>query len=68
MRREDKVEDLKVPGDSHAKEETQVYQHLVPPLVGAVTGARARTTNIETVLKLKRIVIAVPCHSFWKGH
>ena len=62
MRREGKVEDLKVPGDSHAKEETQVYQHLVPPLVGA------RTTNIETVFKLKRIVIAVPCHSFWKGH
>ena len=46
MRREGKVEDLKVPGDSHAKEETQVYQHLVPPLVGAVTGARARTTNM----------------------
>ena len=23
---------------------------------------------VETVLKLKRIVIAVPCHSFWKGH
>ena len=45
-RREGKVEDLKVPGDSHAKEETQVYQHLVPPLVGAVTAARARTTNM----------------------
>ena len=46
QRREGKVEDLKVPGDAHAKEESQVDQHLVPSLIAAVTAARARTTNM----------------------
>ena len=45
--REGKVEDLKVPGDAHAKEEPDVDQHLVPlDTDSAAAGAvRARTTK-----------------------
>ena len=42
---EGKVEDLKVPGDAHAKEEADVDQHLVPLLIPAPAAA-ARTSKI----------------------
>ena len=42
-----KVEDLKVPGDTHAKEEADVDQHLVPLDAdpAAARAVRARTTK-----------------------
>ena len=42
---EGKVEELKVPGDAHAKEEPDVDQHLVPLLIPAPAAA-ARTSKI----------------------
>ena len=54
QRGEGKVEDLKVPGDAHAKEESAVDHHLVPhhanlaaaPSCPAVAGAaRAKIVN-----------------------
>ena len=54
QRREGKVEDLKVPGDAHAKEEADVDHHLVlhhanfaaaPPCPAAAGAARARSTK-----------------------
>ena len=42
---EGKVEDLKVPGDAHAKEEPDVDQHLVPLLIPAPAAA-ARTSKM----------------------
>ena len=42
---EGEVEDLKVPGDAHPKEEPDVDQHLVPLLVPA-SAAAARTSKI----------------------
>ena len=51
---EGEVEDLKVPGDAHPKEEPDVDQHLVPLLVPAPAAAartskmlKKRYTNIE---------------------
>ena len=45
--REGKVEDLKVPGDAHPKEEPDVDQHLVPfdADLAAASAVRARTTK-----------------------